>query len=43
MEVEHLFDRYVEAQVGRGVRLADVKPVALRNERTWIAALGVTQ
>ena len=42
IEVERLFDRYVEAQVRRGVRLGDVKPVALRSERTWIATLGVT-
>jgi len=42
IEVERLFDRYAEAQVRRGVRLGDVKPVALRSERTWIATLGVT-
>lgn len=42
MEVERLFDRYVEAQVRRGVRLGDVKPVALRIEPTWIATLGET-
>jgi hypothetical protein len=40
LEVEHLFDRYVDAQLQQGVRLGEIKPVALRNERTWAARLG---
>jgi hypothetical protein len=40
LEVEHLFDRYVDAQLQQGVRLGDIKPVALRNERAWTARLG---
>jgi hypothetical protein len=35
LKVENLFDRYVQTQLEQGVRLGDVKPVALRNERTW--------
>jgi len=37
--VEHLFNRYARAQIEQGVRLGDVKPAALRNERAWIARL----
>ena len=33
------FERYVAAQVEAGVRLGDVKPVALRNERAWLERL----
>ncbi len=40
LEVEHLFDRYVNAQLQQGVRLGEIKPVALRNERAWTARLG---
>jgi hypothetical protein len=36
---EHLFNRYARAQIEQGVRLGDVKPAALRNERAWIARL----
>jgi len=42
MEVAHLFERYVDFQLQQGVRLGDVKPVALRAERTWAARLGGT-
>jgi hypothetical protein len=42
VELEGLFDRYTDAQLERGVRLGDVKPVALRNERTWLEAFGVS-
>jgi hypothetical protein len=37
LEIQRLFDRYVEAQLAQGVRLGDIKPVALRNERAWAA------
>ena len=37
LPVRRLFDRYVKAQVEQGVRLGNVKPTALRNERSWIA------
>jgi hypothetical protein len=40
LQIEHLFDRYVRVQLRRGVRLGDIKPVALRPERTWTAELG---
>lgn len=40
LPVERLFERYAGAQVDEGVRLGDVKPAALRNERAWIARLG---
>jgi hypothetical protein len=39
LEVERLFDRYVEVQLQHGVRFGDIKAVALRNERTWTARL----
>lgn len=39
LEVERLFERYAEVQLQQGMRLGDIKPVALRNERTWIASL----
>jgi hypothetical protein len=35
----NLFERYAQANVQQGVRLGDVKPISLRNERTWIARL----
>lgn len=34
--VDRLYDRYVSVQVARGVRLADVKPVALITHSSWI-------
>jgi hypothetical protein len=40
MPVEQLFDRYAQAHVGLGVRLGDVKPAVLRNERVWLDRLG---
>lgn len=40
VEIRNLFDRYAGTQLSRGTRLGDVKPVALRSERTWIEALG---
>jgi hypothetical protein len=40
MEFHRLFDRYAHVQLERGVRLGDIKPVALRNESTWLEALG---
>jgi len=40
VRVENLFDRYVRTQLEQGVRLGDVKPVVLRNERTWAERLG---
>ena len=40
MPVSRLFDRYAQAHVEQGVRLGDVKPAALRNERSWLARLG---
>jgi hypothetical protein len=40
VQIERLFDRYVEAQLKRGVRLGDVKPLALRRERSWLETLG---
>jgi hypothetical protein len=40
MRVRRLYDRYAEAHVAQGARLGDVKPAALRNERTWVARLG---
>ena len=42
LEVERLFDRYVEVQLQHGVRLGEIKPVALRNERAWSTSLGGT-
>ena len=40
LKVDNLFDRYVQLQLDQGVRLADVKPVALRSERSWGERLG---
>ncbi len=40
MPVRRLFDKYADAQAAQGVRLGDVKPVSLRNERGWTARLG---
>jgi len=40
LPVERLYDRYVEAQLERGVRLGDVKPVALRSEPGWAQRFG---
>jgi hypothetical protein len=40
MPIRRLYDRYAHAQVEQGVRLGDVKPAALRNERVWITRLG---
>jgi hypothetical protein len=36
--VERLFDRYVAHQVARGVRVGDVKPLALMRDPSWIPA-----
>lgn len=40
VEFHRLFDRYVDVQLGRGIRLGDIKPVALRNECSWLESLG---
>jgi len=40
MPVHRLFDRYAQAHMDDGARLGDIKPAALRNERTWLARLG---
>jgi len=40
VEINRLFDRYVDVQLQRGIRLGDIKPVALRNECTWLETLG---
>jgi hypothetical protein len=40
VEFHRLFDRYVDVQLERGIRLGDIKPVALRNECTWLESLG---
>jgi hypothetical protein len=40
--VERLFDRYSSLQVDRSVRVGDVKPVALRKERSWTTSLGLS-
>ena len=40
LPVPQLFDRYAQAHVERGVRLGDIKPASLRNERAWVARLG---
>jgi GH3 auxin-responsive promoter len=42
VQIENLFDRYVDVQLKRGVRLGDIKPLALRPERSWLAAFGVS-
>lgn len=39
-EFHQLFDRYADIQLQRGIRLGDIKPVALRNELSWLEALG---
>lgn len=39
LPVRRLFDRYAAAHVEQGVRLGDVKPAALRNERAWLSRL----
>jgi GH3 auxin-responsive promoter len=41
-EVNDLFDRYVDAQIKGGVRLGDVKPIALRTEPDWLSSMGVS-
>ena len=40
LRIENLFGRYVKTQLEQGVRLGDVKPVALRSERAWAERLG---
>lgn len=40
MPINRLYERYARAQVEQGVRLGDIKPAALRNERAWVARLG---
>ena len=40
--VDRLFDRYCSLQIDRGIRIGDVKPVALRKELSWISALGLS-
>lgn len=42
VEVERLFDRFVDVQLKQGVRLGDIKPLALRRERSWLETLGVS-
>lgn len=41
VELAGLYDRYVDVQLRRGVRLGDVKPLSLRIERNWLENLGV--
>ena len=41
IEVERFFERYVDIQLKRGVRMGDIKPLALRGERTWLETLGI--
>jgi hypothetical protein len=41
VEMPGLYDRYVDVQVKRGIRMGDVKPLALRSERSWVESLGV--
>jgi hypothetical protein len=36
LQVRNLWDYYEQHQVAQGVRLGDIKPVALRNERYWV-------
>jgi hypothetical protein len=43
MPIQRLYDRYANAQIEQGVRLGDIKPAALRNERAWVARLGEQQ
>jgi hypothetical protein len=40
LPVAQLFDRYAQAHMDLGVRLGDVKPATLRNERVWLDRLG---
>jgi hypothetical protein len=40
-QIDHLFDRYTSLLVDRSVRVGDVKPVALRKERSWTTSLGL--
>ena len=40
IHIANLFERYTDAQIKRGVRLGDVKPAVLRNERDWLDRLG---
>jgi hypothetical protein len=40
VEFHSLFDRYADVQLKRGIRLGDIKPIALRNECTWLETLG---
>lgn len=40
LPVAGLYDRYVDAELGRGVRLGDIKAVALRKEHRWAMTLG---
>jgi len=42
VELHGLFDRYVDVQLKQGIRLGDIKPIALRNERTWLETLGAS-
>ena len=37
--IPDLLDRFIARQVSRGVRLADVKPLSLVNDSTWVRAL----
>jgi hypothetical protein len=40
IRIAKLFERYTDAQIKIGVRLGDVKPAVLRNERGWLDRLG---
>jgi hypothetical protein len=40
LPVTGLYDRYVDAELKRGVRLGDIKPLALRKEHRWATTLG---
>jgi hypothetical protein len=40
LEADRPYDRYVEAQLQSGVRLGDIKPLALRAEPVWFATFG---
>jgi len=42
VELEQLFDCYVDIQLRQGMRLADIKPTTLRCERTWLETFGVS-
>jgi len=39
-EAERPYDRYVDAQLKSGVRLGDIKPLALRAEPVWFETFG---